>query len=621
MSNSIDLFKFFEDKALVERALLVAEGKRHKDYKKTIDVAKWCYQINTGDDQTELVIQYRPKESDKQKERRVRVYNSRTPQVANKVKALFNEVHRSDEITDNLKFGGENEQAKELKTSLNEKLDCFDGLRSVRKYLTDRTHYFTFFDPNAWVVVEFEGDAQERKIYPFEVESENALDFNIHRGILQYFVSRIVRTFKKKDNSKIKNNKYTLYAAGINVDVIEVPEDREDLIDWVDPEGYELVTREISKIKKQFFVRTFVTKNKHCPAARMGYIQDPSTKGRTFISPLHLAEKTIQRLIWRTSTLDISHACHGFYKMMMYAEECNHKEVISGTEYSCDRGWTGPKHCDSCKGTGKRMHISDQDVVMYLLPEEGEKIEPLSNFIHYANIPTEMIQEQAKEVESALTDALSTIFNENIFDKSVLANTATGIHYNWRSVNNRLLDYGNFDADNYTFIVKTVAMIQNMDSNLTVEYGYPSDFKLESVQELLTERQTAVTSNAPTEVITNIDLKILAKQHRDNPEYVQRFKIKEQFRPLRTKRTDERIIIIERLPDFHPIRVLDQYFDEIFDDLHMKHPKFYEAPFAKQKQLVDDCIKEFIQREKAFLEITTFDEKEPAQQEEGTEDF
>lgn len=612
----MDIFKVFSDEQLTERLFRVAaDDFKHQDYKRTLDVAKWCKQVNTGDDQKEILIQYRVNESDKQKEQRYRVYNSRTPQVCNKVKALYNEVHRSDDVIDNIKYDGEGDESKAKVETLTEYTDKFDGLKSARSYLTRRNKYYNFFDPNAWIVVEFEGDGPDRVIYPFEVSSKQAFDFHIERGVLQYLTACIERTFKDDKNQPVINKRYTLYAKTINIDLIEVPPNRAKIKDWVDPEGYTIIKQKNSAlVLKEFFFKIYRTENKYCPAARFGFMEDVETDCRTCISPLHLSEKSIQRLIWRTSTLDISHACHGFYKMMMYTERCNHREIIEGNEYPCDNGYIGANPCRACKGTGKRMHVSDQDVVMYLIDQGNNtgQLPPLSNFIHYATISTDLIQEQKQEVEDAINDSLSTIFNENIFDKSILANTATGIHYNWRSVNNRLMDYADHDAELYTYIVKTIAMIQSIDEGLEVEYGYSSDFKLESIQELLTERQTAVTSNTPAEIIKSIDLKVLSKQHRDNPEYVAKFKVKDMFKPLRTKQMEERIMILESLPEYHPMKILNQYHDEIFDTIFAVRPNFAEIPYLKQKQIVEQEVQRVIEVERSLREANTLNFNEPA---------
>lgn len=605
----MDIFKVFSDEQLTERLFRVAADEiKHQDYQRTLDVAKWCKQVNTGDDQKEILIKYRVNESEKQKEQRYRVYNSRTPQVCNKVKALYNEVHRSDDVIDNIKYDGDGDESKAKVESLETYCEKFDGLKSARSYLTRRNKYYNFFDPNAWVVVEFEGDGKDRMIYPFEVSSKQAYDFHVERGVLQYLTGCIERVYKDQHNNAVVNRKYTLYASKINIDIIEVPENRTKLKDWVEPEGYQIIKRtNTAQVVKEFFFKIYRTENKYCPASRFGFMEDVETDCRTCISPLHLSEKSIQRLIWRTSTLDISHACHGFYKMMMYTERCNHREVIEGNQYHCDNGYIGSNPCKSCKGTGKRMHVSDQDVVMYLIDQSNNtgQLTPLSSLIHYATISTDLIKEQKQEVEDAISDSLSTIFNENIFDKSILANTATGIHYNWRSVNNRLMDYADHDAELYTFIVRTIAMIQNIDQGLEVEYGYASDFKLESIQELLTERKTAVDSSTPAEVIKSLDLKILSKQHRDNPDYVARFKVKDQFKPLRTKKMEERIMILESLPEFHPMKILNQYHDEIFDTIFALRPNFVEIPYLKQKQLVEEEVQKVIEIEKTLREANT----------------
>ena len=67
----------------------VSEDTPHRDYQRTVDHAKWCYQIVTGDDQKEILVSYKVRETQKQVDQRIRITNSRTQYVANKVKKLL----------------------------------------------------------------------------------------------------------------------------------------------------------------------------------------------------------------------------------------------------------------------------------------------------------------------------------------------------------------------------------------------------------------------------------------------------------------------------------------------------------------------------------------------------
>src|SRR5688572_24291099 len=113
----------------------VSENAVHADYQRTVDHAKWCKQIITGDDQRDILVSYKVKETDKQVEQRIRITNSRTQYVSNKVKKLYNEVHRCDDVVESISYLERNDDAL---TGLMGALNNFYENKPLKKYIAGR---------------------------------------------------------------------------------------------------------------------------------------------------------------------------------------------------------------------------------------------------------------------------------------------------------------------------------------------------------------------------------------------------------------------------------------------------------------------------------------------------
>jgi hypothetical protein len=401
------------------------------------------------------------------------------------------------------------------------------------------------------------------------------------------------QVYKSKDPVKAitVGKKYTLYGIGWSIVMQHVPEDAawdETMI----PEGYELVRipvrQDDGKMKEQrFLAAVYETKTTECPAFRTGYTADPRTSGRTKVSPMFPAEKVLTDLIWNKSEYDLSKALHGFYQKFQYVSKC--ATCHGDTEVD-------GRECRACKGTGKATHTTVQDIVTIELPEnlDGGNIPPLANFVHYAQIPEYLITKQKQDYEQDQKDVFNAIFGANVLDRTELVETATAKHYDWRAVNNTLSEYADHRSEAYKFAVRMTASHMGQGDGLTVQHSYPTDFKLESVQELLEQRTAAVNAGAPMAIISKIDMAIIAKQHRDDPDYLARYKARERWRPMRDKSRDERSILVSTLDRTDPERVLYVYFERIMDDIANEQPRFHEMDYKRQRALVYAKVAEVI---------------------------
>jgi|GEM_PF-3422350 len=558
----------------------VAEDKPHTDYKRTVDHANWCYQMVTGDEQREILVTYKVRETQKQVDQRVRITNSRTQYVCNKVKKLYNEVHRCDDVTESISYLSSNNADL---IGLQDALNVFYENKPLDKYIAGRFKDLVFEDPNAYIITEFENDDPINKkptVYPFEVRASEVYDTKHLNGVLKYLISFHPITYPTTRKGTVIGHRFTMYGIGYSFVLQHIPKDA--IFEML--EGWDTISIKVDKETRNYIWKGFESKTTECPAFRVGYSDDPTTQGRTKVSPFYPAEKIITDLIWNKSEYDLSKALHGFYQKFVYVDKC---EACTGEGHLLDREREGHYvACTSCKGTGKDIHSTVQDVVMFDMPQDGSTPVPLSNLIHFAAIPDALIKMQREDFISDQRDVFNAIFGANVLDRSEIVETATAKNYDWRAVNNTLFEYADNVDEFYKFSVRTTANHRGEANGLVVQRSSPSDFKLETIQDLIDQRSSAAMAGVPMSVITTIDMAILGKQHKDDPDFIKNYKAWERFKPMRDKSKDEKMILLSTLPSDDSEKVLYTYYDRIMADIFDEVPNFADMDYKRQKAIV-----------------------------------
>jgi hypothetical protein len=586
---SEDLFVILQKK--------VSEDTPHTDYDRTVSHAKWCKQVVTGDDQQDILVTYKSRESQEQQEQRIRVTNSRTQYVTNKVKKLYNEVHRCDDVTESVTYPNKEDTAV---TGLLDALNKWYENKPLKNYISTRFKDLVFEDPNAYIIVEFENDDPIKKKptpYPFEVRSSEVYYPHYINGVLQYLIIFENIEYKTRKYESVWGYKYTMYAVGTSFVFMHVPKEAV----YETPDGWDELKMKYGKHKgeQRFVYREFESKTTECPAFRVGYMDDPETNGRTKVNPMYPAKNIITDLQWNKSEYDLSKALHGFYQKFVFVEPC---KVCSGEGHVNGHRRTYndeyedyQEQCGVCKGSGKDMHTTTQDVVALNMPGDKEQFFDLSKLVYFAQIPGDLITKQREDFISDQKDVFNCIFGANVLERSELVETATAKNYDWRAVNNTLFEYADHVSDFFKFSVRLAANHRGEIDGLVVQHSHPYDFKLESVQDLIDQRGSSVTAGSPMVIVASFDLAILAKQHKDDPEFIQGYKAREKFRPMRDKSREEKMILLSTLPTDDPEKILYTYFERIMDDIFDEHVNFAEYAYQKQRAIVYSYVDKMIQ--------------------------
>lgn len=576
---------------LRQKIIDTAKGERHRHYDYTVKMAKLYKQIMTGDDQAELIVSYKLRETPEQKKQRIHITNSRTQYVGNKVMSVFDEIKRVDDIVDEIKW---KEKDDERLMKIHDRMSSFYNQQPLKKYLYESIQHFMFYDPNAFIVVEMRKDEQEDVFtYPLEVTSEEAVNYEYKFGNLEYLVARHEITIKQEAdvNGKFKGDKnkgsrYLLYAPDVSIDLKQIGK-YDDI-----PDGYEQIMITVDTHKLTFAIKEYDTKSKVNPAIQVGYIRDPETKRETFVSPLHPAMKIIMDLINTKSEYDLSKALHGFIQKYAYAMDCDFNREEAGRRVSCHQGTlnTGGE-CPNCKGTGLILHKTVQDVVLIKAPDGREEHIPLEQMVHYVEIPDYIIEGQKNDIKDLERDVSLAIFNANAFDRSEVAVTATEKRLDLRSVYNVLSDYGDQYAEIYKHCVHLTAIHLMMDDEgFQVNFQFPSDFGLETISELIAQRKMASEASLPNHIIQCIDIKIMSKQCQDSPEEVAWQKSIEIHRPFRDKNSDELMFVLSSLPESDTLKRLYYNYEEVIAHIRFANPDFYKYPYDQQRKLVLETL-------------------------------
>ncbi len=585
----------------------IKKGLVHKYYDRTLDIAKFNHQILTGQDQDDLIVQYKIKESDSLKEQRVRLTNSYTPYVANQIMSVYRKVKRTDGIKRILEHEDSNTIAK-----IENKLGRFYGSQSYERYLHERLLYFYFYDPNAFLIFERENKTDQQGIikdvnfYPFEVPSNQAINYCYKNGNLEWLIVKQKNEDKEivGDNTIVNHTEppqheknasseelftYYIYSNNLVVKLEQYDPKKEDS------------EREKIKIKPEtgkelsFYYQEFKP-GSSIQAIKVGNLPDPESDKTIFVSPLYPAKEVFEDIIRDKSYLDLTKSEHTFLQKYVYAESCEYEHEELG---ECVNGHLGESSqvCPKCNGKGKLWHTTEQEVVAITLPDgEGDPV-PLERFAHYVTLPHETPRFQAEELEKALKRAIIAVFNTEIFETPQLAATATAAIIE----HEKIYDVLSFYADQYSLIwefgVNILSEYLQKNEDLTALYSFPVDFKMRSLAELLQLKKMAKESGLSHKSMQAIEHDILSKQYADNPTAIADYKSYECFKPFQDKSVEEIALITMSRSESDYHRIVYENFDmiikEIEVELRNQGTYFHVLNYEKQKEIFQNKVDQY----------------------------
>lgn len=547
----------------------INRGKPFEYHKKSVDAFKFNQKIYTGENQRDILEEYRKSETKLQKDQRDRITNTLTKHIVRQIENIYDELRILDKSSINIKHTNEGSE-QELKEFLED--------NNIESVIFELVKYYNIIDAGAFCVAGLNeyGDIEFRAI-----GSEQIYD--------NYIVNNNVKFLVITQKRKVNNNEFTDYILYHDNGIITYYDGKDSSKKTED--------NEVKTKKGVFFKDELETACNY--AFRLGWKKDPSTNFRTCTSIIDSASKLFINLIWDGSELDVIKATHGIVKTFVYAPRCTHEIENEEGRFTCEGGVLKNMEaiageCPKCQGNGLKIHTSSQDII-YIeepLPSTDGEI-PLNGRMHTEYIPDRILDIRKKDLEALESKIIKTVFNSNFTTKSDVAVTATEKRIDLKGIYSALGNLGIQVSKAFIWAVNCAADLLDISiDDLTVIHGYALNLKLDDLDSLIEQRAKAVDAGVPMDIINVIDYAIIKKQHIDNPKFLDEFAQWEKFRPFSDKTESERMSLVSVLPEDDFNKVLYLNFKTIKQDILNEVKGFYDLTHAKQKELITKKVEE-----------------------------
>lgn len=569
---------------------IIAFDLKHENYDRSVEHAEWCKAMMTGDGQDGIYLRFREKADDTQKNQIKELYISLTPYVLNPIKAFFEKVKRTDGKTFEV-----NTDDDDSKGRIEQKTNNFYQGETLEEYIEDRTLEYDFYDPNAFIITEFQDkrDAEavvDRTPYPFEVPSHQVRNYEYSKTgelnwllVEQRYKNRILNesTMQVEESFDEFSNFY-FYAPGFVFNYKEVGKVTK---------SEKIVYSTIGTVNgvRHFEVYVYENGTTTTPARKVGTYKNSAHSPVFRVSPYYIAKKSLNRLISRTMYLDITENKHVFPQKYVYTKPCTYQS----DEGTCVEGYINGDHnhsCPACNGTGKEMHFTEQDVITLELPESKEGLLPLADLAHYVKLPIEVAKWLDEQVQKAQQQVLYLMLSSNAVKQDQLfqPKTATENIIDIENLYDKLAPYTRNVSQQIIFHSNTIA--KYLDIKATFEHSYPKELGIETTNEIISQYDAAKTAGMGYQFLNILNKKALKRQYRSAPEKILMLEARQRFIPFQSH-SDEMIsmILAGRLPDDYD-RVLYENQDSIFKKIEVEHPAFYVYEYNKQEKIVKEYV-------------------------------
>lgn len=557
---------------------IIQENKRHPLYDRCCELSQEYKAYSLGEGIDEKLHRFTATETEQAFELRKEITVNICKSIVNSSMSVFNRVPRTEAV--------KVEWMAKDPAEFNHVLDYF-GRYGFDQYLVNRLPKLCEIDPNSFIVYEFNGTDGKRlaQPYPYEVYSENAIDYEYKNSDLLYLVDwqcvEVPEELKEQTDKEILN-KYTIYTAEGACTYIEQAINKEGIVNVFDNESlvnigentYQLLIPQPYNLEQT-------------PATQVGYLTDDENNGKCFVNQYHYGIPFLEKILKTNSELDITMARHAHMQKIQYVRKC----TADGCSIDTDGVYKVDGHCCStCDGTGIIDITRGGLEFIYLpLPDSPQDIVSLDNIVKYIQIPVEIANLQRDYIKEMTDYFRKAIFNTDIFTRSEIADTATAKILETENLYDTLYLY----AVNYAMVKEEGLMIiaNIIDREITVITRVGKDFKLLNKTELLTMLQTAQAAGANDEVIGLINKELVRAMGGDEVLY----DLQRRLIPFAGKTKEMVMLTLSQLKTNDRMRLKYMLGNDILKELAGNDPKFLELNFQRQKELFESEIDKFVE--------------------------
>lgn len=559
----------------------IEKDLKHQDHERVTKLAGDYRFYITGKDIAKRLKRFNPREDETMFQQRCNLTIPVTPAATSSLIKPFYKVARTKPLID--RITSTKKKDNKVQEEIIDRMKSFYGSDSndngVDYFLKNKFVELTFWDPNAWIVIEFDAfDSKKEKARPrpFEVSCDEAVNFSIKNNSAEWLiVKQAIKIQDPKDPEKLVDGiKWTMYADSDSIVA-------EQTLKSLQEANKELLQgQEAKEIKeKVYIITTYNHKAGKVPAFRVGYMRDMETGGRTFLSPFHHALCFLEQSVKKGSEHDLSTCLHTFpQKIVRLGKGCpgDGKSLCHGGRLK--DGST----CTVCKGSGKPIHTSGQDVVEVELPESKDELVPLTDFVYYVPLPIELLKLQKQWIDDLKIDCHQAVFNSTVLVKKTSSGdssapgqpaTATEKDQDMDSVYDTLNPFADKVSNVWRTIIEFIVIFTDNVGKVEWVHRFPTNFKLKNKEMLYQDMTTANTGNLPAFVKEAITDELAEQIFVDDPKGIIRYRIQKMHYPFNGKSENEIMAAVNSEFVLKQTKVLFHYYDYIFDQLETEYAK------------------------------------------------
>ena len=453
-------------------------------------------------------------------------------------------------------------------------------------FIFERVRYWNIYDPNCFVVVEFQStDGRTRaRPYPFEVTAEMAVDFrySVH-GDLEYLVCRQVEPAGSVDVERL-----TLYQAMQTVVLQEVSEAERKTISGVPGEKVDTVTGDVvngqllhAKNGKIYRIQVPIPHNYPVtPAVRCGFSENPADDGRTRVGIFDAAFPFAEKVVKINSELDLVTALLAFPVSVRYEDQCDAVGCVGGT-------LADGSTCVVCRGSGwKPRPTSAQEEILLPMPRRPEDAFDLTKVLHYTYPPTDAVKMQVDLMMHYFEQAKGAVFNSQMFTKQETAQTATYHGIELQSVYDTLYPYARQLAKVWAFLAEACKAFTGYQGAMTAAIVFPQNFRFETATDLFAELKMARDAEAGNDTTALIQERIMETLLIDDRERLSRWRVDNAFDPFRGM-SDAQILVAlsgTTVPEWKKVWWANR--GDLMQEIVQEYPDFYRMAQPRQRSII-----------------------------------
>ncbi len=565
----------------------------HPGYDWTVEYAKSCKAHFGGVKVNDYLAQYTRRESRELFDQRKVLTKHVQKSFGATLSRPFEKVSRSN-WTKVLAFDGDEkgEIAQDFQRSV---LGRFTN-KGLDRYTFERLFYWTKYDPNAFIVVEFQSTDGRTKArpYPFEVRADMAVDFKygVH-GDLEYLAVRQVHKKPDGKNTMKEVERLTMYMPAQTVVIQQLTESEKKAAGTI-PAKSEMVGDPVdgqllNTGDKVFIVQIPIPHPLEVtPAIRVGYVENPEDDGQTRVSVFDPALPWAEKMVKTNSEFDLTAANLAFPISARYTDDCDMSGCVTG---KLPDGST----CTECQGTGKkRRPTSAMEEIEVSMPRDPQDIYDLSKLLHYFAPPVEAVKLQIEMLQMYAIQGKEALFNSQMYTKQETAQTATFHNIELQAIYDTLYPYAQNAAGVWKFIATACKEFTGTKGQMTAALKFPHDFRFETADDLFDELKRAREAEANNGSTAFVNRRIMEVLLKDEPEALSRWRVDDSFDPF-SGMTETQIVFAlqsDMVPEWKKVWWINKA--DIMAEILEATPAFYSMAAKAQREMIRTKVDELV---------------------------